>query len=434
LRIAWFSDLGKLNPGSVAAYTTTLIVPLVSREHDIELFSDSFSSSSELGLPHFHYLTAYQRHAKVPYDLFVYQLEDGPHSRFSRGHIGLVPGVVWIHDLFCRDLGPEACHTSPWEHSIKQYYDSQLPFSDRAIAPHQLWPRLYRETSLCPVTLFSSEWASAEFGRMISNRLESYEGGHVTEVLRIPVSSPATQSQVAESRCFTVASASGVGIEGRSHKWLATLRSFGEPWKLLWMVDEREREGAESLLREFGIPHQSVELHVGRSPQVWSSLVQRSDCALHLHTSAFGGIAPYAQISMSHARPVIVAPSAQGEDIPECAALHVVPGIHEMAHLAEVLKLIRADTARRLGEVGADYVRDFHSPERIARQLSDNLVQWAPYVSYVMAKWDSLRGRAGRELLCEVQQLVDTQDVSDISGFEHVIKPAVTELGWLTEK
>lgn len=430
LRIAWFTDLAKDGVESVSAYTSRLLLPELLKTHSIEVFS-STTSSEQFSLPHYHYLTAYQRHRVEPFDLFFYQVEDGASSRFVRGHIGLVPGVVWVHDLFCRDLGPEACHTSPWEHSIKQFYDPSLPFADRSIAPHQLWPRLYREISLCPVVLFSSDWAHREFSRMTSNRLEAEEGGHHAEVLQVPVSFDGRTPGHAKGEVFTIACASVTGIEGRSHKVLPALRRLEGAWKLIWMVDHDEQAAAEALAFEYGLSPERYEVRSPRSPELWGSIVQEADCALHVHTSVFGHLAPYMQISLANRCPVIVAQSGQGEDIPDTVAFHIIPGTHESSQLIEIFRVLQGKDALNFGVHGHEYVRQHCDPRLVAQQLCGIFQSRAPQVSYVMDRWDSLRKRAQKALVDEVRELVNGEAViSSVDPFERVISPAIRDLGW----
>lgn len=429
LRIAWFTALSKGKPESVSTYVSRLLLPELSTMHSIEVFSDALSGQ-EFQLPHHHYLTAYQRHRAEPFDLFFYQVEDGVASRFIRGHIGLVPGVVWVHDLFCRDLGPEACHTSPWEHSIRQFYSADIPFADRSVAPHQLWPRLFREVSLCPIVLFSSQWAHREFSRMTSNRLEAEEGGHHAEVLQIPVQAPHGRQKRAQGETFTVACTSVAGIEGRMHKVLPALKALSTPWNLLWMVDYNEVDAARALAAEFGMPPDSYEIFSPSSSAQWSAVVQNADCALHLHTSVFGHLAPYVQISLAYGCPVITMQSGQGEDIPDSVACKVVPGTHESAQLTEIFRAFGVADSVDFGFRGREYALLQFDPSRIVQELSQKLQTWAPQVSYVMNRWGLLRTRAQQALLEEVRELVTGSVVPGVNPFDRVVVPAIRDLGW----
>lgn len=439
LRIAWFSDLSINRCESLSTYCTRLLVPKLAQRHTIEIFSDEATlvqGSEIFQAPVFHHLNAYKRHREKPFDLFFYQLEDSRACRFIRGHIGLLPGVVWVHDLFCNDLGPEACHTSPWEHTIKQFFNPTLGFSDRSKAPHQLWPRAFRETSLCPVVIFSSPWARNEFSRMVSSRLESSEGQHYAGVVPIPTESViSTLHEAAQPapRPFQIATVSVPGIEGRSHKVLPLLRDLRADWRLRWLVDEHERSAVDALLGEFGIPHDRVTIVTGRSVAAWSELVAQCNVALHLHTSPFGHLAPFVQTSLAHGCPVVVARSAQGEDLPESVVFHITPGLHEAAELKGVLDeliAISSEQRRRVdfGAAGVAYARENLNVDRVVGVLSDTLEEAAPHVSYVMDRWQSIRVRAQGALIEEVRGLVSAGTGDVVSAFDRVIAPALHDI------
>jgi hypothetical protein len=435
LRIAWFSDLSLGRPESLSTYCSRLLLPELLKHHSIEVFSDeaaNVGSGGVFGAPVFHYLNAYKRHAERPFDLFLYQLEDSRACRFIRGHIGLVPGVVWVHDLFCNDLGPEACHTSPWERTIRQFFDPALEFADRSKAPHQLWPRVFRESSLCPVVLCSSTWALHEFRRMVSNRLESSDGMHRSQVVPVPVIPRRVGVEIGRSERspFRIATLSVPGIEGRSHKILPILRQLRADWGLTWMLDEHEREAALALVREFGIEEARVTFVTSRTAERWSEVVSKSDVALHLHTSPFGHLAPFVQISLAHGCPVVVARSAQGEDFPEDVAFRINPGVHESSELRAVLAELMKNRTEGYGALGFQYANECFNVAGIANLLSETLVEVAPHVSYVMDRWHAIGRRARVALLGEVRALVTAGEGDVVNAYEKVLRPGLIELGW----
>lgn len=432
LRIAWFSDLARGRPESLSAYCSRLLLPELSQRHRIELFSDSFSPC-EFGLPHHHYLNAYKRHRQEPFDLFFYQLEDSRTCRFIRGHIGLMPGVVWVHDLFCKDLGPEACHTSPWEHTISQFYEPALGFSDRSVAPHQLWPRIYREASLCPVVLFSSQWARDEFSRMTSNRLEAAVGGHRSEVVPIPVDSALVNAglKAQGADVVRIACADVPELEGRMHKVLPALRSLSRPWSLTWMLDPEEIDSARLLVREFGVDDGRVRFVSPRSPETWAAVVRESDLAAYMHVSTFGHLAPYVHISMALGCPTVVARAAQGEDLPEDVVFHIVPGMHEAAQFLAVVEAVISGGVAAYGAPGKRYVQSVGDPAKVGAQLSDILTSSVGDLSIVMERWGALEQRAQAALCEEVRGLVGSPGSGlAVDAFDQVINPSIRELGW----
>jgi hypothetical protein len=266
---------------------------------------------------------------------------------------------------------------------------------------------------------------------MTSNRLEAEDGGHCAEVLQVPVQLQDLVGARQPDGVFRVACASVTGIEGRGHKLFPALRSLPGAWKLIWMVDHEEQAAALALAREYGVSPERLELQSPRSPEVWSSIVQQADCALHLHTSVFGHLAPYVQISLAQGRPVMVAQSGQGEDISQRVAFQIVPGAHEASQLLEVFRVLQSKREVNFGALGRDYIRQHCDYQLIAQQLSEILQRSAPQVCYVMDRWDALRRRAQRALVEEVRELVNGQTaVSAVNPFEQIIKPAIRDLGW----
>lgn len=427
LRIAWFSDLADSHSDGVSAYCSRIILPELSKKHAIELFSPSFARE-KYGLRHEHYLNAHKRHREKPFDIFFYQLEDASSSRFVRSHLGLVPGVLWVHDLYCHDLGPEALHTSPWEQSIKQFQDLSIPFLDRSNAPHQLCPRVYRETSLAPVVLFSSQWALKEFSQMVHTRVESIVGSHVASVMPIPVVPTVTSDKTA-SNIFRIACASVTGIEGRAHKFLPALREHEGEWHLTWMVSPTEQAAAHGLAREFGVSER-VTVVASRSPETWQSIVSNSNAAIHLHTSPFGHLGPYIQLTLSMGCPAIVSWSAQGEDFPDNAVFCVASGLHEGRQLTEIFRAITLHGTRSCGLQGRRYVEATSNVSSLAEQLSNNLLEWAPHVGYVMDKWERLLRQGRKALLREVKDIVDADSHGLCSPFDRFVRDAANSLRW----
>ena len=428
LRVAWFTDSGNSGVETLSAHVSSLLAPEVARYHDVEVFTDT-TVPNNFGLPSSHYLTAYRQHQQKPFDIFFYQLEDSKACRFVRAHCGLIPGVTWFHDLFYQDLGPEAFHTSPWETSVAQYHDPSVRFYDRSKAPHQLWPRAYRETSISAAVLFSSPWAWSEYKRMVSARVEGLSGEHPTEVLSIPM--PVTRrAERTSADTLRIAAASVVGIEGRMHKVLPSLRGLSVPWKLTWMVSAEEEFAARSLVQEFGVLD-SVVIRVGKTIRNWEDILDTTDVALQLHVSVFGHLAPFAQMSLSQGIPTVVSRAGQGEDFPDTSVFHVIPGSHEGRQVQEIIEAVARHGSSACGSNGRKLVRTAHDPATIAQTLSSLLTDWAPHVAYVMDRWERLRCRGQQTLLNEVRALVEQGDRSGVAPFQRVIQEPLRDLGWL---
>jgi hypothetical protein len=183
-------------------------------------------------------------------------------------------------------------------------------------------------------------------------------------------------------------------------------------------------------VREFGIREENVEFVGPRSPDTWMKIVRQSDLALHFHTSTFGHLSPFIQLSLADGCPVAVARSAQGEDFPSDVVFQVVPGVHEATEIEAIVKLACERGRTELGREGAYYIRQTANTPDVAARLSDNLRAWAPQVGDVMRRWDELQGRARTELLREVQGLMSDNSHATADPFELTVLPYVRELGW----
>lgn len=430
LRIAWFTVVVSEGSYALSDYCSHLLVPELARNHQIEIFSNSLQSEA-FGRPNYSYLNAFQRHKDKPYDIFFYQLEDSVSSRFIRAHCGLIPGVLWAHDLFMRDLGSEGYHTSPWEQSIRQFYDPKLDFSDRSIAPHQLWPRIYRETSLSPVVLFSSEWARCEFENMTATRLESVAQPHRAETIPIPVTGRSSRGCERGSKRDKIRLAyHGMpSIEGRGHKLFPVLRSLPSAYECTWMLPEASAEAAHRLLAEYDLVN-SVVVVGSQSPKRWEEIVSHCDLAFHLHSGAYGHLAPYIQVSYAQGCPAVVLASGTGEDVSTAHAFHIHCGMFEAEQIRSVLDRVLTMGVENLRSQCIRYADQVWSVDSVVARLERTFNECAPHIGYVMDRWESLRRRGQKTLLSEVKDLVSGAKSLPFDSYSVAFAPSVRELGW----
>jgi hypothetical protein len=401
---------------------------------DIELFCEPHSLKGGLGEVR-HYLTAQQRHKEAPFDLFFYQLEDHRRARFVRSQLGLMPGILWAHDLYLSDLGAEALHTSPWENTIRRYYDRDVPFADRVHPPHQLAPLAFREVSLSPVVLCSSQRGLDAVARITGPRLTVDKGGDFgLGYLPVPVPSDALlvqprrlREQCEELHLVTAASA---GLEGRPHKFLEALAGYNAAWRLTWVVDGSESARAYSLLNEFGVTDRVAVLE-GRNPEQWLQVLQKADVALHLHNGFFGHVGPYLQMSLAAGVPCIGVRAIGGADFPEGVVWTVVPGQLEAVQIREAVAAIVQVGVDAAGAQGRLIMQRENEAALVAEALGSTFVRYAETLKGITAQWDQLYSDAREALFQEVQHLMDGGDSTTLSPFGEVFLPAARELGRL---
>lgn len=443
LRIAWVSDY-ETSPSASAqhgetlsSYCSSLLVPRLRERFDIDVFCECSPHNADISVAR-HYLTALTRHKENPFDLFFYQLEDHAKARFVRSHIGIMPGILWAHDLYLSDLGAEALHTSPWEQTIQRYYDSSVPFADRSRPPHQLAPLAYRDVSLSPVVLCSSARGLAAVDRITGMRLttDGGKGDFQMGYLPVPVEVDGCNVRRTEqgeggagARVLHVVTTASVGLEGRAHKFLAALKGYSGEWQLTWLVSRVERERASALVNEFGLGDRVV-LVEGRTPATWRTIVQSADVALHLHNGFYGHTGPYLHISLAAGVACIGVRAMGGVDFPESVVWTVVPGHREALQIREALAEISRIGPEFAGARGQVYVRRECDVEAVTNVLSVEFERRAEQLKAIMNSWSELYRDAKGALFDEVKSLMDGGDSVGISPFKEVLLPAARELGW----
>jgi hypothetical protein len=428
LRIAWFTHLARPNEvvSTVSQYCSDILLPLMRDEFDIEVFC-GLPPGTHLGVPRYNTLNAYQRHRERPFDVFFYQVEDGPLGRVVRTQVGVMPGITWMHDTLLSDPGAEGIHTSPWEQSVQQMLDLSLPFLERDDLPLQPQPQGYRETSVSPVVLYNSEWGEGTLHRFVSGRFEYASGGHRSDVLPVPVSLIEDARPAAAHRPLQILALGTPRLEGRAHKFLPALADCAAPAVLTWVINPAERADALRMVQEFGVVER-VTLVDGNYPDQWRSLVATSDVALHLTSNPHGRLSPYLELSMAAGVPTVVMRSGRGERLSEDVAFSITPGLHETAQLVNIFEALAKSDARVFGKAGQAFVKEQNDPVRVAAQLGSNFREAAPLLANVMKAWDGLYARGEQALMDEIKALTDAP-VGEMPGaFETIVAPFVAEL------
>ena len=428
LRIAWFTHLARPNEAvtTLSQYCSDILLPLMQEEFDIEVFS-GLAPGTHLGIPRYNTLNAYQRHRARPFDLFFYQVEDGPLGRVVRTQVGVMPGISWMHDTFLSDPGAEGIHTSPWERSVQQMLDLSLPFLERDVLPLQPQPQGYRETSVSPIVLYNSEWAEGTLHRFVSGRFEYASCGHRSEYLPVPVSPIGDARPAGLHRPLQVLALGTTRLEGRAHKFLPALADCKIPAVLTWVIEPAERTDAIRMVQEFGLSER-VTIVEGNYPERWRSLVAQSDVALHLTSNPHGRLSPYLELSMAAGVPTVVMRSGRGETLPDDVAFSIAPGLHETAQLVGVLEALGKSDARVFGKAGQTLVKEQNDPVRVAAVLGSMFRESAPLLANVMKAWEGLYARGEQALMDEIKALTDAPVGGMPGAFETIVAPFVAEL------
>jgi len=428
LRIAWFTHLARQNEvvTSISHYCTDLLLPLMKDEFEIEVFA-GLPSGSHLGVPRHNTLNVYQRHRAHPFDIFFYQVEDGPLGRVVRTQVGTMPGISWMHDTFLSDPGAEGIHTSPWERSVQQILDLSLPFLERGDLPLQPQPQGYRETSVSPIVLYNSEWGEGTLHHFLSGRYEYASCGHRSDSLPVPVMGIEDARSHESGRQLEIVAVSSTALDGRAHKFLPALADTARPAHLTWVIEPSERVDAQRMIAEFGV-NDRVTLVEGNSPERWRALVAQSDLALHLSSNPHTRLSPYLELSMAAGVPTVVMRVGRGGAMAHDLAFSIVPGLHETAQLVGVFDALGGGDSRQFGRASQALVRDQNDPARVAARLARIFRESAPLLADVMRAWCGLYERAEDALLEEVRALVDAEAGGMPGAYEMIVKPFVEEM------
>ncbi|MFM1847142.1 MAG: hypothetical protein RL417_616 [Pseudomonadota bacterium] len=422
-RIAWFSPIDPIGD-SIADYSTRQILPCISEYFEVTLFTDR---TKRLGIAEFedHFLNAQRTHRGSPFDLFVYNIEDHPRARFVRAHLGLVPGVVWLHEAALADFGAEAFHASPWELTLDQFLNNEAPFNPRKNPIHPLWPFAYRELSLATLVLSSSLAVLKRLGELSSRRLEAAPGSHRLFHLPLPTTLSKRVPPPAHDGIFHVAAACRPGVEGQMHKVFPALKALRSPWSLTWMIDQSEAPLAGRVLDEFNVRSQ-VELRIGRAPATWEEIVSRSTIALHLHNSPFYRTSPYLELSLLAGRPTVVSSYPAYRDWDDDVVFTIEPSMFGTAQLRGIFEAVRRQEWRQEG-VAYSRIAERNDPAAVAAALRKLLVEHISDYQTILARWREVGRRGAAMLHQEVCDLMGPPDLGGISAKDVIIAPFFDE-------
>jgi hypothetical protein len=437
LRIAWFSDLSEGEQGepSLSRYCTDLLIPHLRDTFSIELFS-SLYQGEHLGVPRFHYLTAYHRDRSAPFDLFFYQLEDSRLGRAVRTQIGIMPGITWVHDPFLFDPGAEGIHNSPWRRTVAQYNDEELPFVKRDQPGGQLRGWADRELRSSAVTLFSNNRSLAQFRAISDMRGETLNEKGLAEYLPMPVAASAeTRPSRADNEPLSIVAIGGTGIEGRMRRALPALTRLSKSWRLTWIVDSHEREDAQHLLGQNHIHHRlnetdedaPVTLLTGRSIFKWRELLTRSDVALHLGKPQ-ERLSPFLELSMAAGTPVIVMKRALFDGALNDRVLSITSGTDESSQCFTFLARIAEDRGHAIGEKARQAIQRAHAPHAVALQLGELWNRFAPIIRKKSEQQRGLYAKAEAALEAEMKRLIDSEPPIAGDIFNTIVSTTLAEI------
>lgn len=430
LRMAWFSPLNLAGDTttSAAAYVSELLLPRLKQHFEIELFHNSFKKHQDF--PTHHFLSAFKRDQKKPFDIFFYQLEDNDLSRFLRIAVGLHPGVIWYHDLLYSNDGPEPILNSPWEPVVNKFFNSDLSWPDRGNEYFKKGPFGAREAGLGVLSLFSSVRDLGEYMRQLSRSLLLRNEELLTaSYLPWPVDLKALKNMKSEK--FNLALRASTQIEGRTHKLFQALNGFKHDYKLKWLVDESELSLARAMLDEFSV---QAQLIVDRGVSSWITLLNEASVALHPRFTVYGQGGPYMAASIASGAPVISTNFGDVETLPDSIVFKISPGDYEAAEITALLNELYNSWKAQDGKIDLKsaaqaYSEEFYDHYAVADELVTLLKRSTPGLKSFNEKWRRYSQEARESLLLEAPGYLPPM-TEQVKVWERGLAPGFNELGW----
>lgn len=429
LRVAWFSPL---SGGSISSYVSQQLLPVLAEKIELTVFHSgerSTFSTAHGDIPVLHYLKAVECDERIPFDIFFYQLEDRKECDFMRIHLALKPGIVWFHDLFLSNHGPEPILNSSWTEIIARFGDlnREWPAHDRTYESSGFLAE--REAGMSFLPLFSNPRDHSEYRRLILRRIAGTETRSL--MLRHPVSDELF-SQVrkrAAGEPLTIALSALPRVESQSHHFFDALDRLAFKGKVLWPVPAQEVGAACQIAAEFGFADRCAVIE-GDGPAVWQQTLTNADAGVHLRFSAFGQPSPYLAMTLAAGLPAIVTDFAAGAVFPDSVVFKVVPGAEQIEEIAHVIRTIQSQSSEYFTNTSRRFAQEFFSRAGVACQLIQILTKEAPQLARLSARWRELEYAAKGELMREARTLALADGAAFSEEFRQVINPILAELGW----
>lgn len=423
-RIAWCAPSSETPGATLSQWTSKLLLPILEEHFEIVCFDQHGGDSGV------NFAVAEREHSRVPFDLFVYHLENSPAARFARFHLGIRPGVTWFHDLFIEDPGPVSLRESSWRGTIASFV------GDRPALPERLEFLSYsdgvdqcaeREAAFSAISIGSTADICVELSRRENTSLRC--GRERTRPSFIPT--PTRLVECVASRPGKVVFCGGLAAAHRAQKVAQAVRA-SKCREFVWLVDPQEREAAAGLLSECGVTQGRIE--TGRAPERWQQIVADAAVALHPGAGPQHHANPWLSISLMAGVPVIAAVPGWGSHIPSRALCAYEPGDHEQLQIAEALKFLLGADSRQIGASGRRFAREALSPRAIAGEFLVLVRHSMPWLRDLDARWSAHRRVAFEALSRESAQILNGSDADERAIFgragiswEMLMRPALDE-------
>ncbi len=432
-RIAWFTPL---KGGSVSSFASRQVLGLLAKDVDIVIFHNGERGEFPVpdgALPVVHYLKAVEYDREAPFDVFFYNLEDRKECDFMRIHLALKPGIVWFHDLFLSNHGPEPILNSSWSEIIERYADLNRPWPEHDREYTSSGYLAEREAGMSFLPLFSNPRDHTEYRRLVRRRIAGEKTRSL--MLRHPVPDTlfARSAFRSERDPLSIALSALPRVESQVHHLFEALTRGSFGGSVLWPVPGREVERAREMVEEFELGDRCTIIE-GEGPDAWAGALASADVGIHLRFSAFGQPSPYLPMTLAAGLPAVVTDFAAGAAFPDSAVFKVCPGRAQIEEIAQVLSYIQSHTGSYFTENSRRYAGEFFGCADIARQLVQIFTEEAPRIAMLSARWRELERTARDELIREARTLAIKDGELLYEECTRVTDSIFAELGWNAEK
>lgn len=447
MRIAWFSPIAEGSTLKSAAYTRN-VLRHVPAAWEIELFvgdAEWLALAAEEWEPNlwryraFPHQSAFLRHERKPFDMFVMQLEDRPQCAFVQSALRAWPGVLFLHDLNLSRLEASVVKHVSSEEGLNELRASDKSSSAPRLADLQLrgWSMEIFER-MFPLGLGSVVDASVVVvdNERSVDEIKNRSPQTPVELTVIPVRALSAAAAAAERRSareqlgFTAESpvigfAGRYRLEDRAYHMLHALKSLRSAGpcaerdaRLLWIVQDAEaEENALRVLSSCGDP-EGVTLVRAEDEQLFTRFVAAADVMVCLKFDVLRGHPPAIQAALAAGVPLITTGFGPTDELPNAAAWKLGVGRGEEAELTAALEqlLTKPEVSRAFSEGGRAYVETVLDPAAAALDLETILQKHRRRIADALVEREMELNAARHALVQQLYASVGDRDVVATGG------------------
>lgn len=438
-RIAWFSSVSSTPPTRSAVFTQTLF-PHFPQHWEVELFVDDLGWKAlcleDGGLkdfcryPFFHYLQAFLRDCKNPFDYFVYQSEGSSACAFVNNIFPARPGIVYCHDFqqFCSEnFLQDNTVTSLFVVSDE---DAIEPIKQKAVGNPVQWS---------PFPLLPRHTAQIQQKRKTQRQKLGLSDTDV--IISITTSNPR------EDRLYQLCTALQLLAKGLETNPLPQPYKGGNIF-LLWIVstasdEQKARDFRDRFLVIEPSEHftsQHILIQQAETVEALTALIDTSDVVTATCSNFFRGISLTTLLALAGGIPTIVGLTGFGLGLPREAAMKVHLGAGEQEALERtILEVLREERLREVLKMGSqDYIELVCSPTSVVADLKGLMEKYDGFLRTQGEQKRQAYHRTQQRLIWQMEKDFLEKDIGDpflnepplLNLSRNFLRKAVRDFGW----